>query len=160
MFQLIMKRNFVIGLVLIVFSAFVIQSCVSSGCGKTEISSYNAHESKKMTGNCMGCHSPNGGAGAGCFRVGGTAFDSIKGDSAVQNSIVRLYTQPLGGGELVATLQVDKSGNFYTTSPVSFANGLYPAITSSTGTRYMPSAALTGACNSCHGTINANLWAD
>lgn len=155
-----MKRNLIAGLVLIVFSVFVIQSCESSGCGKTEISNYSSHESKKMTGNCMGCHSPNGGASAGCFRVGGTAYDSIPGDSDIQNAIVRLYTQPLGGGELVATLQVDKSGNFYTTSPISFANGLYPAITSSAGTRYMPSAAITGACNSCHGVVNAKLWAD
>ncbi len=154
-----MKRNLVIGVVLIVFSAFVVQSCEQSGCGNAHTSSYNAHESQKMTGNCMGCHNPNGG-GSGCFRVGGTAFDSIPGDSAVRNAVVKLYTQPNGGGELVVTLQVDQSGNFYTTSPVSFANGLYPAITSTTGTRYMPSAAFTGACNSCHGVTNANLWAD
>jgi len=113
-----------------------------------------------MVGNCMDCHSPNGGASAGCFRIGGTAFDSIPADSAVKNALVKLYTQPNGGGDLVVTLQVDKSGNFYTTSPVSFANGLYPAIISSAGTRYMPNAAVTGACNSCHGVANANLWAD
>ncbi|HTA27756.1 MAG TPA: hypothetical protein VK809_08205 [Bacteroidia bacterium] len=155
-----MKRNIVIGLVISVFSVFLIQSCEESGCGKTEISSYSSSESQKMTGDCMGCHSPNGGANEGCFRVGGTAFDSIPGDSAVQNSIVKLYTQPDGGGELVATLQVDKSGNFYSTSPISFANGLYAAIVSKTGTRYMPSPAITGACNSCHGVINNKIWAD
>ena len=145
---------------MVLFTTFIIESCEQNGCGKTEISSYNSHESKKMTGDCMGCHSPNGGAGAGCFRVGGTAFDSIPGDSDVKNSVVKLYTQPNGAGELVATLQVDASGNFYTTSPVSFANGLYPAIISPAGTRYMPSPAITGACNSCHGVANANLWAD
>lgn len=155
-----MKKNLILGLLLIAFLAFVIGSCNENGCGKTEISSYTSHESKKMVGDCMGCHSPNGNAGAGCFRVGGTAFDSIPGDNAVRNAVVRLYTQPNGTGELVATLQVDSSGNFYTTSPVSFANGLYPSITSKTGTRYMPSPAITGACNSCHGVVNANLWAD
>jgi len=156
-----MKRNLIIGLILITFSAFVIESCKQSGCSKSEVSSYYSHESQKMTGDCMGCHSPNGGADAGCFRVGGTAFDSIPGDSAVQNAVIKLYTQPNGGGELMATLEVDKSGNFYTTSPVSFANGLYAAIISGKGAiRYMPNAAVTGACNSCHGVVNAKLWAD
>ncbi len=155
-----MKRRIVIGFVLSVFSIFIIESCEESGCSKQLVSSYNSHESKKMTGNCMGCHSPNGGANAGCFRVGGTAYDSIPADSTVQNAIVKLYSEPNGGGELVATMQVDQSGNFYTTSPISFGNGLYAAITSKTGTRYMPAATITGACNSCHGVVNNTIWAD
>ncbi|HTB31651.1 MAG TPA: hypothetical protein VK808_06475 [Bacteroidia bacterium] len=155
-----MKRKFVIGLVLAVFLAFVIESCKESGCSKSYVSSYTSSESKKMTGDCMGCHSPNGGAGAGCFRIGGTAYDSIPADSSVQNSVIKLFTQPDGGGELVVTLQVDQSGNFYTTSPVSFASGLYASITSKKGIRYMPNPTVSGACNSCHGTINAKLWAD
>jgi hypothetical protein len=155
-----MKRNLVIGFILIVFSAFVIESCEENGCSSSLLSSTYSHESKKMVGNCMGCHSPNGGA-PGCFRVGGTAFDSLVEDSAVQNAIVKLYTQPNGTGELVATLQVDQSGNFYTTSPVSFAQGLYPAIISGQGNvRYMPAACVNGACNSCHGVVNPKLWAD
>ncbi len=155
-----MKRSIVIGIIVSIFSIFVIQSCEENGCAKQLVSSYSSHESQKMTGDCMGCHSPNGGANAGCFRVGGTAYDSIASDSTVQNAIVKLYTQPDGGGELVATLQVDQSGNFYTTSPISFANGLYAAIISKTGTRYMPAAAITGACNSCHGVVNNKIWAD
>lgn len=155
-----MKRNILIALVLLFGITLIIASCEQSGCSKSLVSSYYSDESKRMTGNCMNCHSPNGGAGAGCFRVGGTAFDSIPGDSAVSGAVVKLYTQPNGGGELVATLPVDRSGNFYTTSPVSFGNGLYPAIISKTGTRYMPNAAITGACNSCHGVTNASLWAD
>lgn len=112
-----------------------------------------------MRGNCMGCHSPNGG-GSGCFSVGGTAFDSIPADSDISGAVVKLYTQPNGTGDLLITLQVDRSGNFYTTMPVSFGSGLYPAIISKTGTRYMPTATITGSCNSCHGVANANLWAD
>ncbi len=156
-----MKRNLVVVFVFIVFSVFVIESCNENGCGRTLISSYSSHESQKMTGNCMGCHSPNGGADAGCFRVGGTAFDSIDGDNATVNAVVKLYTQPQGAGELVSTMEVDQSGNFYTTSPISFANGLYAAIISGQGNiRYMPNAVITGACNSCHGVANAKLWAD
>jgi hypothetical protein len=155
-----MKRNIIIAAIFGLCTILFIGSCVQSGCSKSEVSSFNSNESKKMVGDCMGCHSPNGGAGAGCFRVGGTAFDSIPADSSVQGSVVKLYTQPNGGGELVVTLQVDQSGNFYTTSPVSFANGLYAAIVSKTGTRYMPTPVVTGSCNSCHGVINANLWAD
>jgi cytochrome c553 len=154
-----MKRKIVIALLLSFGLILIIVSCKQSGCSNSHVSTYNSHESQKMTGNCMGCHSPNGG-GSGCFRVAGTAFDSIPGDSAVKGAIVKLYTQPNGMGELIVTLQVDSSGNFYTTSPVSFGNGLYPAIISKTGTRYMPTATITGACNSCHGVANASLWAD
>lgn len=154
-----MKRNILIAILLLFGITLIVASCEQSGCNESHVSTYNSQEDKKMTGNCMGCHSPNGG-GSGCFRVGGTAFDSIPSDSAVTSAVVRLYTQPNGGGELIVTLPVDKSGNFYTTSPVSFGSGLYPAITSITGTRYMPTATITGACNSCHGVINASLWAD
>jgi hypothetical protein len=155
-----MKWNPVIGFILIVFSAFVIESCEENECNRSLVSSTYSHESQKMVGNCMGCHSPNGGA-PGCFRVGGTAFDSLADDSAVQNAVVKLYTQPNGTGELVSTMQVDQSGNFYSTSPISFAQGLYPAIISGSGiVRYMSSAAVNGSCNSCHGAINAKLWAD
>jgi hypothetical protein len=155
-----MKKNLVLAFIVIVFSVFVIESCNENGCSKSLVSSYNSHESSKMKDNCMDCHSPNGTAG-GCLRVGGTAFDSIPGDSSVQNAQVKLYTEPDGGGELVVTLQVDQSGNFYTTSPVSFGSGLYAAIVSGKGNvRYMPSSTVTGACNSCHGVANAKLWAD
>ncbi len=155
-----MKKRLLISLLLFMSFAFIVESCKENGCSRALVSTYQAHETDKMTGDCMGCHSPNGG-GTGCFRVGGTAFDSIPADSAVKNAIVKLYTQPNGGGELVVTLQVDKSGNFYTTSPVSFANGLYPAIVSGQGNiRYMPNATITGACNSCHGVVNNTIWAD
>lgn len=154
-----MKRNILIASALVLCAAFIIESCERSECSDSHVSTYNAHESKKMVGNCMGCHNPNGG-GSGCFKVAGTAFDSIPGDYDVKNAVVKLYTQPNGMGELVVTLQVDSSGNFYTTSPISFGNGLYPSITSPSGTRYMPSPTITGACNGCHGVVNANLWAD
>jgi len=155
-----MKRNLIVIGIMVVFAFFVVESCNENGCSKSLVSSFNSHESQKMTGNCMNCHSPNGTAG-GCLRIGGTAFDSLDGDNATQNAVVKLYTQPFGAGELIVTLQVDQSGNFYTTSPVSFGSGLYPAIISGQGNvRYMPNPTVVGACNSCHGPINANLWAD
>ncbi len=155
-----MKRNIFIGLILTVFSAFVIQSCEENGCSKGYDSNAEGDESKKMVGDCMNCHSPNGGAG-GCFRVGGTAFDSISGSGATQGAVVKLYTQPNGAGDLIITLTVDRSGNFFTTTPVAFGNGLYPMIISGTGIkRYMPNPTTIGACNSCHGSINPKIWAD
>ena len=155
-----MKRNLIIGSIFLVFSIFVIASCNENGCSKALISSFHSHESEKMKDNCMDCHSPNGTAG-GCLRIGGTAFDSIPGDNATQNAVVKLYTQPLGGGELVVTLQVDRNGNFFTTEPVNFGSGLYAAIVSGQGAvRYMPTPTTNGSCNSCHGPINAKLWAD
>lgn len=155
-----MKRNIVIGLILFGFSTFVVQSCVESGCGKSMEGDTYGEDGERMVGNCMDCHSPNGGAG-GCFRIGGTAYDSIPGDSATLGAVVKLYTQPFGGGDLIMTLRVDLSGNFYTTSPVSWGNGLYPMIISGTGIkRYMPNPTTIGACNSCHGNINPKIWAD
>ncbi len=155
-----MKRNLVVVGILLVFGVFVVESCNENGCSKALVSNYNSHESEKMKDNCMDCHSPNGTAG-GCFRVAGSAADSIQGDSASHNSVVKLYTQPLGAGELVVSMQVDRSGNFYTTSPVSFGSGLYPAIVSGQGkVRYMPNPTTVGSCNSCHGPINPKIWAD
>jgi hypothetical protein len=155
-----MRWRLIISILFIGIVAFAIESCEENGCGKTLLSSYDSHESEKMTGDCMNCHSPNGGAGS-CFRIGGTAYDSILSDSSVQNSIVKIYSQPNGAGELITTMQVDRSGNFYTTSPVSFGSGLYPAIISGTGhIRYMPQSTVTGACNSCHGVTYPKIWAD
>jgi hypothetical protein len=153
-------KKVIMALAILTSVTCAIESCEENNCGTSHVSSFYSLESKKMTGDCMNCHNPNGG-GSGCFRVGGTAFDSISPDSLVQNAVVRLYTQPNGQGELVVTLQVDKSGNFYTTGPVSFGSGLYPSITNSMGNvRYMPNATTTGACNSCHGVTNNKIWAD
>lgn len=146
--------------------AIFIQSCEVNDSSKDSMSSNTqsgdgsggGDGSSLMSGNCMNCHNPNG-PGEGTFTVGGTVFDSTQ-TVRNPNAIVKLYTQPRGGGVLVATLNTDASGNFYTTSPVDFSKGLYPVVVSkiSGKTQSMPAATYSGACNSCHGISNAAIW--
>lgn len=124
--------------------------------GGSQASSFSSSESSGMQGNCMNCHTANGNA-EGNFSVAGTAYDSL--GAVANNAIVKLYTQPKGGGTLVATIQVDRNGNFYTTSPINMAGGLYPAISYTGGNNiYMPIATTSGACNSCHGVSYPKIW--
>jgi hypothetical protein len=148
-----MKKKIIVLVCFALTGIFLIQSCKQSGCSTSRVSSFNGHESSKMTGNCMSCHAPNGSA-SGCFSVGGTAFDTTTGAPGT-NATVYLFTQPHGGGDLIAIVQVDKSGNFYTTSVINMGNGVYPAIAYQNGEySYMPNPIFSGECNSCHGVIN------
>jgi len=154
-----MKRKVLLILCIAAISAMFVQSCEVNGCSKgTLISGVNNHESQKMKGNCMECHGPNGN-GKGCFMIAGTVYDSLELNTNA-NAVIMLYTQPNGGGQLVATLDVDQSGNFYTTAIVNFGNGLYPAIVSKkdNSTQFMATPTVIGACGSCHGVLNAKIW--
>jgi len=106
--------------------------------------------------NCMECHK-EGGTGEGVFKVAGTVYD--KNGQIYPGTTVKLYTGPNGSGELKYTLEVDKSGNFYTTENIDFGQGLYPAVEGRGGVKYMPTSASSGACNSCHDQ-NKRIWAE
>ena len=154
---MIMRKGlaFISGLIVLVCGVLASQSCKVSNCngGDTMVSSFDGDESKRMKGNCMSCHGPNGGV-SGCFTIAGSAFDTTSSAPAI-GATVYMYTQPKGGGDLVAILQVDRSGNFYTTSIVNMGNGLYPAVAYPNGQySYMPSPTYSGQCNSCHGVVN------
>ena len=150
-----------LSLIVVVFMAgvmFIIPSCNKGrDGGETKISRAGGTESHNMGQNCMNCHKP-GGKGEGWFTAAGTVYNTTDG-STFSNSIVQLFTQPRGGGQLVATLNGDANGNFYTTANINFGSGLYPAVTGVSGTNYMPTAVTSGACNSCHGPLNATIFA-
>jgi len=111
-----------------------------------------------MAQNCMNCHE-QGGEGTGWFTVAGTVYDSAM-TSTYANAIIRLYTEVDGGGTLVATLEADAYGNFFTTHAVDFGNGLFPLVAGTTGnTVSMQQSTMLGACNSCHGITNVRIWA-
>lgn len=166
-------KKLMLGILLIGSTVMMIQSCEVNGCSRGDMSSNgqggngNAQTqnqdgggdgSDQMSGNCMNCHGPNGN-GEGCFTVGGTVYDSTQ-SVRNPNAVVMFYTLPNGRGQLVATLDVDGSGNFYTTAVISFGSGLYPAVASKTSSKvqYMPTSTVSGACNSCHGITNAKIW--
>lgn len=154
-----MKKRMALGILTVLSTVIFIQSCEVNRCSYADmVSGTDGDESKKMKGNCMNCHGPNG-SGKGCFIIAGTVYDSTQ---TVVNSdaVMMFYTQPNGGGQLVATLDVDRSGNFYTTALINFSNGLYPAIVSKISGKvsYMPTSTVSGACGSCHGVTNARIW--
>ncbi|HKJ78100.1 MAG TPA: hypothetical protein VKA10_01140 [Prolixibacteraceae bacterium] len=121
------------------------------GENETKISENFSDESHKTGQNCMECH-VNGGRGEGWFTVAGSVYNDQLTDSA-PNGIVKLTTEPQAGGNVIVSVEVDEKGNFYTTEPIDFGDGLYATLESQTGTKnYMQSKVLTGACNSCHGS--------
>lgn len=140
--------------------AMFIQSCEVNGCSRGNMSSNgrSRKDGERMKGNCMTCHGPNGN-GSGCFTIGGTVYDSTQ-TIPNNNAVINFYTQPNGQGQLVATLDVDGSGNFYTTSVINFGSGLYPAVSSKTTNKvlYMPQSTVNGSCGSCHGILNPPIW--
>lgn len=138
---------------------FTLQSCdkLDRGCGPTNISKNNEDESHNMGKNCMQCHT-DGGRGKGCFYVAGTVYDSLL-DATKPNGVVKLYSGPNGTGNLVATIEVDDKGNFFTTDVVSFDTPVYPSVTGTSGnTKYMGSSIQKGECNSCHNVSTDPIW--
>jgi len=152
------KLNLLTIALAIVFSATFI-SCDDDDENETNISAYNDTESHYMGDNCMTCHK-SGGEGEGWFTVAGTSYiQSLKAE--YPNATVKLYSGANGSGNLIATIEVDGYGNFFTTKTINLSKGVYPSITGTTGnTQYMPISTTLGACNSCHGSSTGKIWVD
>ena len=151
-----MKKKFIITIGIILSLVIVFTSCDEDG-NETLISSHYDNESHNNGKNCMSCHK-SGESGEGWFTVAGSVYDSLK-TSPLPNGTIRLYSETLGSGTLVKTIDVDGKGNFYTTEKVDFAEGLYVSITGSSGNiKNMYSSISTGQCNSCHGVSTDRIW--
>ena len=115
-----------------------------------------------MKDNCMDCHQI--GATQGAFTIAGTVFMP---DQSNKNPNGTIYLHTLRNGKdsidekgnvfekdsIIATIEVDGVGNFYTTHPYDLHNGVYPEIVTASSDTMMQTIAPNGACNSCH---NAN----
>ena len=123
-----------------------------------KISMHNGKESHNAGKNCMTCH-VSGGSGEGWFVAAGTVYDKQQAN-VYPNATVKLYDAPNGGGNLVATIEVDAYGNFYTTKDINYGSGLYPAVQGGSTTQYMGSMITKGACNSCHGVTTSKIWTE
>ena len=89
--------------------------------------------------DCLRCHS---------FSVAGTVY---RDDGAVYpGAVVRLTTRPGGGSDVVLSVTADASGNFFTSEPVSWGDGLYTDVQGTGARRLMEAPVTAGACNSCH----------
>ena len=158
-----MKKVFKLFMFL-VFSLVLAVSCEkeneneNEGGNESKTSSATSSESHNMGQNCMNCHK-QGGQGEGWFSIAGTVYDTSL-TKVYTNATVKLYTAPNGGGTLKYTLPVDRKGNFYTTTSISFGSGLYPVVSGVNNPNYMSTPITTGDCNSCHGISTSKLWAE
>ena len=150
---------FFITFILFSFSLFI-NSCKKNKDKNCKI--YNVSSSSKSSHNngqnCIECHT-YGGKGEGCFNVAGSMYNSID-KTPMKSGYINLHTEANGKGTLKAKINVDQSGNFYS-SDIGDVSGLFVSITGTKGeVRFMSQPLTTGACTSCHGNstalINAN----
>lgn len=104
----------------------------------------------------MSCH-VSGGSGKGWFTTAGTVYDSTQ-TSVYPNSTVKFYSGSNATGSLIAIIQVDQLGNFYTTENINYGDGLYVAVEGSEASINMISKVTSGQCNSCHGGSTDRIW--
>lgn len=141
----------------LLFSAGWMASCTEGGEGNsTQVSKNDGTRSHNNGRNCMDCH-VKGGGGAGWFTAAGSTYKT-DAQTSNKNGIIKIYDKPNGGGNMVASIEVDGLGNFYTTKGIDFGSGLYPSFESASGnTMYMAQTTITGACNSCHGISTPHI---
>ena len=105
----------------------------------------------------MSCHK-TGGTGEYIWLIAGSVY-KVDQITPSPNGTIYFWTGPGGTGELVATLQIDANGNFFTTSSLIPALGAYPQVRGISGaTKAMSTLVVTGDCNSCHGVNEAPIW--
>jgi hypothetical protein len=155
-----MRNRGIMFIVFLAVAAILAQSCEKEGGNRTNISQANGH-SHNAGRDCMQCHI-SGGEGAGWFNAAGTVYNTSDSATTYTNAVVKLYTAPdsLGNQVLVATINGDGSGNFYTTASIDYGAGLYPVVVGAHSIKYMPMSTNKGACNSCHGVNTARIIAN
>ena len=146
-------RSRVLAGVLTVVVAMVLTACDSGEDDEAKVSRSGTSESHNAGKNCMTCHSP-GGSGEYVFSVAGTVYkpDLV---SVHPGSVIRFHSAVDGGGNLVASIEVDDKGNFYTTEPVNLTAGPFASAEGTAATRYMQTSLSAGACNGCHGVTTS-----
>lgn len=139
---------------------YLISFILLAACEKeneTKISRNNSDESHNFGQNCMNCHI-SAGSGEGWFTVAGSLYDSTKANP-YSNGTVKFTTEANGLGTIVKTIENDSNGNFYTTEPINFGNGLYVGVYGINGEqKLMGSKIVNGSCNSCHGNSSDKIW--
>lgn len=109
--------------------------------------------------NCLsaGCHNGDN-ANIKVFSVAGTVY---KSDGTIQtNATVSLFVP--NSNFLLASIDTDDSGNFFTTDTVSgLSQGVSVEVEGEIGIRSMNLNPTVGSCNGCHnGTSQAGIIAD
>jgi cytochrome c553 len=149
-----------------IFAVVVVLAPIQAGCGdesdprsnQENISHHGGTESHRAGENCISCHR-EGGDGTGWFTIAGTVYYK-GGESVHPNTTVRLFMEPGGMGETVRIVEVDDNGNFFTTEPLDFEPGLYPALYSDSSSEKKALVTTEGACSSCHGVNVDRLFVE
>ena len=149
---------------ILIFLIVLLQLLLSVGCGSNEdddddggskISLHNTNDSHNSGQACLNCHNA-GGSNQYQFRLAGTVYNLTE-TAVYPNTTIFLYTSANAAGSLVATVEVDARGNFYTTQSIDWGNsGLYPVVESNQGTRFMSTPTSSGNCNGCHNGNNVS----
>lgn len=136
-----------------------------SGCSRnnptppsTAVYSVNGGTTSHNNGQvCLTCHR-TGGTGKYNFIIAGSVFKQDLSTPS-PNGILYFWSGSGGTGDLIATLQVDANGNFFTTSSLLPGEGAYLQMRGISGAvKTMPILAYTGDCNSCHGVNEDPIW--
>ncbi len=138
---------------------------IDPGGGTTELQKISAHgdteshTDERSGQNCMNCHYQ--GNNPYVYQVAGTVYQLDNLTTPYPNATIYFYTGPNGTGTLAGSMEVDANGNFYTTEPVDFSLGVYPAVVGSQGEPaiYMSNFITLGECNTCHGTKTSPIYA-
>jgi hypothetical protein len=98
----------------------------------------------------MHCHQPHGD-GPGVFTAAGSVYRT-DGNPATAGTI-ELWAGGAAEGTLVATLEVDGLGNFYTTADLGLPDAaVQPVVVDPDGqvVNMMPWTTESASCNQCH----------
>jgi len=117
----------------------------------------NSHTDERRGQDCLTCHTQ--GDNEYVYTLAGTVFQLDDPTAYFPNATLHLYSKAgRKNGDLVATIEVDANGNFYTTNPIDFAGGLFPTIESGGVEKPldMPNSTTNGGCNSCHDGVGVN----
>jgi len=106
---------------------------------------------------CQTCHT-SGGSGPYSWVVAGSVFQPDFTTPAPDGTVY-FWSQTGGTGDLLATLEIDGKGNFFTTSSILPGTNVFPQVRSAQGgIQTMPVSAPNGMCNSCHGVTVNPIW--
>ena len=116
-----------------------------------------SHADERRGSNCMDCHT-QGTGNPYIYTMAGTVYQQDNPTEVYPNATIYLHDRANGRGNIVATIEVDNNGNFFTTETIPFVDGLYPVIVGNANVEplYMPNATTTGECNSCH-DVNSKI---
>lgn len=117
--------------------------------------------------DCGGCHNDNSnGASSNWWYFSGTAYNSNYSPAA-SGGRIELWTKisanaiatghldsiSLATGNRLYSVEIDRSGNFYTSKIINFEGGFYSRLVSNSGkdTIMIKPCLSNTSCNSCHG---------